>query len=166
MRRCGYNPTDVEVSDIINKIHDDTGSLDLEVLYIFLLSSILSSLVPGHWFTLCPQKNISLNWQVFLYSRAYQPTVISEMNLILGISGWWIIFWSRIHFHFFNLMHPCLAISKRSQGSKEADLNHPTNRRRLLTNQKQLFSHMDLLCPTGAEQSCDWIAGLLLVNET
>ena len=31
MRRCGQNPTDVEVSDIINKIHDDTGSLDLDV---------------------------------------------------------------------------------------------------------------------------------------
>ena len=52
MRRCGHNPTDVEVSDIINKIHDDTGSLDLEVLNTFLLSSILSSLGPGHWFTL------------------------------------------------------------------------------------------------------------------
>ena len=35
MRRCGHNPTDVEVSDIINKIHDDTGSLDLEVLNKF-----------------------------------------------------------------------------------------------------------------------------------
>ena len=31
MRRCGQNPTDIEVSDIINKIHDDSGSLDLEV---------------------------------------------------------------------------------------------------------------------------------------
>ena len=31
MRRCGHNPTDIEVSDIINKIHDDSGSLDLEV---------------------------------------------------------------------------------------------------------------------------------------
>ena len=104
--------------------------------------------------------------EVSIYIRLYRPTIISEINLILGISGWRIIFWSRIHFYFFNLMHPCLAISKRSQGSKEADLNHSTNRRRLLTNQKQLFSHMDLLCPTGAEQSCDWIAGLLLVNET
>ena len=34
MRRCGHNPTDIEVSDIINKIHDDTGSLDLEVGFI------------------------------------------------------------------------------------------------------------------------------------
>ena len=31
MRRCGHNPTDIEVSDIINKIHDDTGSLNFEV---------------------------------------------------------------------------------------------------------------------------------------
>ena len=31
MRRCGQNPTDIEVSDIINKIHNDSGSLDLEV---------------------------------------------------------------------------------------------------------------------------------------
>ena len=31
MRRCGHNPTDVEVADIINKIHDDSGTLDLEV---------------------------------------------------------------------------------------------------------------------------------------
>ena len=109
---------------------------------------------------------ININIISWLDSRVYQHTVISKINLILVISGWRIIFWSRIHFYFFNLMHPCLAISKRSQGSKEADLNHSTNRRRLLTNQKQLFSHMDLLCPTGAEQSCDWIAGLLLVNET
>ena len=31
MRRCGHNPTDIEVSDIINKIHDDSGSLNFEV---------------------------------------------------------------------------------------------------------------------------------------
>ena len=31
MRRCGHNPTDIEVSDIINKIHNDSGSLDFEV---------------------------------------------------------------------------------------------------------------------------------------
>ena len=31
MRRCGHNPTDIEVADIINKIHDDTGSLEFEV---------------------------------------------------------------------------------------------------------------------------------------
>ena len=31
MRRCGQNPTDIEVSDIINKIHNDSGSLDFEV---------------------------------------------------------------------------------------------------------------------------------------
>ena len=37
MRRCGQNPTDIEVSDIINKIHDDSGSLDLEVIYFWLL---------------------------------------------------------------------------------------------------------------------------------
>ena len=36
MRRCGQNPTDIEVSDIINKIHDDSGSLDLEVTLEFL----------------------------------------------------------------------------------------------------------------------------------
>ena len=34
MRRCGHNPTDIEVSDIINKIHDDSGSLDLEVRFL------------------------------------------------------------------------------------------------------------------------------------
>merc|ERR1711997_704528 len=33
MRRCGHNPTDIEVSDIINKIHDDTGSLNFEDFY-------------------------------------------------------------------------------------------------------------------------------------
>ena len=38
MRRCGHNPTDIEVSDIINKIHDDTGSLTFEVtLGVFFL---------------------------------------------------------------------------------------------------------------------------------
>ena len=31
MRRCGHNPTDIEVADIINKVHDDTGSLGFEV---------------------------------------------------------------------------------------------------------------------------------------
>ena len=35
MRRCGHNPTDIEVSDIINKIHDDTGSLNFEVILKF-----------------------------------------------------------------------------------------------------------------------------------
>ena len=34
MRRCGHNPTDVEVADIINKVHDDTDSLGFEVLFI------------------------------------------------------------------------------------------------------------------------------------
>merc|ERR1711973_305706 len=33
MRRCGHNPTDIEVSDIINKIHDESGSLDFEAFY-------------------------------------------------------------------------------------------------------------------------------------
>ena len=37
MRRCGHNPTDVEVADIINKIHDDSGTLDLEVMLEFEL---------------------------------------------------------------------------------------------------------------------------------
>ena len=38
MRRCGHNPTDIEVSDIINKIHDDTGSLTFDVtLALFFL---------------------------------------------------------------------------------------------------------------------------------
>ena len=38
MRRCGHNPTDIEVSDIINKIHDDTGSLTFDVtLGLFFL---------------------------------------------------------------------------------------------------------------------------------
>ena len=31
MRRAGHNPTDVEVLDIINKIDDETGSLDFQV---------------------------------------------------------------------------------------------------------------------------------------
>ena len=31
MRRCGHNPTDVEVADFINKVHDDTGSVGFEV---------------------------------------------------------------------------------------------------------------------------------------
>ena len=31
MRRCGHNPTDIEVADIINKVHDDSGSIDFEV---------------------------------------------------------------------------------------------------------------------------------------
>jgi Ca2+-binding EF-hand superfamily protein len=31
MRRCGHNPTDIEVADIINKVHDETGSLGFEV---------------------------------------------------------------------------------------------------------------------------------------
>ena len=96
----------------------------------------------------------------------YQPTVTSEINLILGISESKIIFWSRIYFYFFNVMHPCLVISERSQGSKEADLNHPTNRSRLLTNQKQLFSHMTCSALLVQSRSCDWQAVLLLVNET
>ena len=37
MRRCGHNPTDIEVSDIINKIHDESGSLDFEVNKIIIL---------------------------------------------------------------------------------------------------------------------------------
>ena len=32
MRRAGHNPTDVEVLDIINKIDDDSGSLDFQVV--------------------------------------------------------------------------------------------------------------------------------------
>ena len=44
MRRCGQNPTDIEVSDLINKIHDDSGSLDLEVTILNLhRHSFLSS---------------------------------------------------------------------------------------------------------------------------
>ena len=31
MRRAGHNPTDVEVLDIINKIDDESGSLDFQV---------------------------------------------------------------------------------------------------------------------------------------
>ena len=31
MRRCGHNPTDIEVADIINKIHDESGSVGFEV---------------------------------------------------------------------------------------------------------------------------------------
>ena len=32
MRRSGANPTDVEVTDIINKIDNDTGALDFQVV--------------------------------------------------------------------------------------------------------------------------------------
>ena len=35
MRRFCQNLTDIEVSDIINKIHDDSGSLELEVTLKF-----------------------------------------------------------------------------------------------------------------------------------
>ena len=48
MRRCGHNPTDIEVSDIINKIHDDTGSLNFEVIlkfYIFQMNTYLDFLL-------------------------------------------------------------------------------------------------------------------------
>ena len=31
MRRAGANPTDVEVTDIINKIDNETGALDFQV---------------------------------------------------------------------------------------------------------------------------------------
>ena len=41
MRRCGHNPTDIEVSDIINKIHDDTGSLNFEVRSVFLVGVLI-----------------------------------------------------------------------------------------------------------------------------
>ena len=34
MRRSGANPTDVEVTDIINKIDNDTGGLDFQVVKI------------------------------------------------------------------------------------------------------------------------------------
>ena len=33
MRRSGANPTDVEVTDIINKIDNETGALDFQVFY-------------------------------------------------------------------------------------------------------------------------------------
>ena len=33
MRRSGANPTDVEVTDIINKIDNETGALDFQVIY-------------------------------------------------------------------------------------------------------------------------------------
>ena len=44
MRRCGQNPTDIEVSDIINKIHDDSGSLDLEVTLEFLFFTLVNQM--------------------------------------------------------------------------------------------------------------------------
>ena len=31
MRRAGHNPTDVEVTDIINKIDSDSGNIDFQV---------------------------------------------------------------------------------------------------------------------------------------
>ena len=31
MRRCGHNPTDIEVADIINKIHDESGGVSFQV---------------------------------------------------------------------------------------------------------------------------------------
>ena len=50
MRRSGANPTDVEVTDIINKIDNETGALDFQVIYrsktqkcslIYMVSDIL-----------------------------------------------------------------------------------------------------------------------------
>ena len=37
MRRAGANPTDVEVTDIINKIDNDTGALDFQVLCLYII---------------------------------------------------------------------------------------------------------------------------------
>ena len=37
MRRAGHNPTDVEVTDIINKIDSDTGNIDFQVILEFVL---------------------------------------------------------------------------------------------------------------------------------
>ena len=37
MRRCGHNPTDIEVADIINKVHDETGSLAFEGMYMMIV---------------------------------------------------------------------------------------------------------------------------------
>ena len=36
MRRAGHNPTDVEVTDIINKIETDAGNIDFQVGQGFL----------------------------------------------------------------------------------------------------------------------------------
>ena len=36
MRRGGKNPTDVEVTDIINKIDSDTGNIDFQVRLLTL----------------------------------------------------------------------------------------------------------------------------------
>ena len=53
MRRCGHNPTDIEVSDIINKIHNDTGSLDEQVSIKYILTEVgldispISTLAPA-----------------------------------------------------------------------------------------------------------------------
>ena len=39
LRRAGHNPTDVEVTDIINKIDSDNGNIDFQVSHFTLLSS-------------------------------------------------------------------------------------------------------------------------------
>ncbi len=43
MRRAGQNPTDIEVLDIINKIDDESGYLDFQVIdkFFALRSNIL-----------------------------------------------------------------------------------------------------------------------------
>ena len=38
MRRAGANPTDVEVTDIINKIDSECGAIDFAVLNIWKLT--------------------------------------------------------------------------------------------------------------------------------
>ena len=47
MRRAGHNPTDVEVTDIINKIDSDAGNIDFQVggLTIDLVVSVLSGVL-------------------------------------------------------------------------------------------------------------------------
>ena len=36
MRRAGANPTDVEVTDIINKIDNETGAIDFQVSFMLI----------------------------------------------------------------------------------------------------------------------------------
>ena len=51
MRRAGANPTDVEITDIINKAGSDTGCLDFAVrfcLVIVISTSFILGVLYGH----------------------------------------------------------------------------------------------------------------------
>ena len=68
MRRAGRNPTDVEVLDIINKIDDGSGYLDLKVTFRKMrTSTLVTSMLERQ------SLRLSLRNQEFLY-------IMSELN--------------------------------------------------------------------------------------